>query len=132
MGQIRGPNLFHSFGEFNVRSGESATFTGPNAIANILGRVTLGNESIIDGLLRSEIPGANLFLLNPSGVIFGPNASLEVSGAFHVSTADYLGLEDGERFSAHLSETSVLSAAPPVVANENLCKNTCVDIHELS
>jgi filamentous hemagglutinin family protein len=65
VGQIRGPNLFHSFGEFNVRRGESATFTGPNTIGNILGRVTGGQQSVIDGLLRSEISGANLYLLSP-------------------------------------------------------------------
>jgi large exoprotein involved in heme utilization and adhesion len=54
-----------------------------------------------------------LYLLNPSGVLFGPNASLEISGSFHVSTADYLRLADGARFSARLSDTSTLSVAPP-------------------
>src|SRR2546426_62079 len=51
-----------------------------------------GNVSQIDGLLKSEIAGANLYLLNPSGVMFGPNARLDVRGSFHVSTADYLRL----------------------------------------
>jgi filamentous hemagglutinin family protein len=87
LGQIRGSNLFHSFGQFNVPTGGSATFAGPNSIANIVGRVTGGQQSVIDGLLRSEILGANLYLLNPSGVLFGPNASLDVSGSFHVSSA---------------------------------------------
>jgi filamentous hemagglutinin family protein len=86
VGQLRGPNLFHSFGEFNVRTGESATFTGPETVANILGRVTGGHPSLIDGVLRSDIPGANLYLLNPRGVLFGPNVSLDISGSFHVST----------------------------------------------
>lgn len=112
-GQRQGPNLFHSFGEFNLLTGESVTFTGPGAIDNILSRVTGGNPSFIDGLLRSEIPGANLFLLNPSGVLFGPHATLDVNGSFHVSTADYLRLADGARFFAHLSAESVLSADPP-------------------
>ena len=80
MGQIRGPNLFHSFGQFNLSRGESATFTGPNTIANILSRVTGGSPSTIDGTLRSQIPGANLYLLNPSGIMFGPHASLDVKG----------------------------------------------------
>ena len=80
LGQIRGGNLFHSFGEFNVPTRGSATFTGPSTIMNILSRVTGGQPSAIDGLLRSEIPGANLYLLNPSGVLFGPNIRLEVSG----------------------------------------------------
>src|SRR5882724_2860039 len=52
VGQIRGPNLFHSFGQFNLFRGESATFTGPNTIANIIGRVTGGSPSSIDGTIR--------------------------------------------------------------------------------
>jgi filamentous hemagglutinin family protein len=70
LGQIRGGNLFHSFGQFNVRTGERATFTGPTGIANVVSRVTGGQQSLINGLLRSEIAGANLFLLNSSGVMF--------------------------------------------------------------
>jgi filamentous hemagglutinin family protein len=97
LGQIRGSNLFHSFGQFHVQTGERATFTGPNTIANILSRVTGGQPSSIDGLLRAEIAGANLFLLNPSGVLFGPNASLDVSGSFHVSTADFLRFTGAEQ-----------------------------------
>jgi filamentous hemagglutinin family protein len=72
LGQIRGSNLFQSFGQFNVPTEGSATFTGPNTIANIVSRVTGGQLSSIDGVLRSEIAGANLYLLNPSGVMFGP------------------------------------------------------------
>ena len=112
-GQLRGSNLFHSFGKFNVGTGESATFTGPNTVANIISRVTGGQLSSIDGQVRSEIMGANLFLLNPSGVMFGPNASLEVSGAFHVSTADVLRFADGATFSTNLSRESVLTVAHP-------------------
>jgi filamentous hemagglutinin family protein len=113
VGQSRGPNLFHSFGQFNLSKGESATFTGPNTITNILSRVTGGYPSSIDGTIRSQIPRANLYLLNPSGVMFGPNASLDVSGSFHVSTADYLRLSDGATFSAHPAGRTVLSVAPP-------------------
>jgi filamentous hemagglutinin family protein len=112
-GQIRGSNLFHSFGQFNVPTGGSATFTGPNTIANILSRVTGGQPSAIDGVLRSEIAGANLFLLNPAGVLFGPNASLDVSGSFHVSTADFLRFADGAKFAASLGQESVLTVASP-------------------
>jgi filamentous hemagglutinin family protein len=113
VGQIRGSNLFHSFGQFNVRTDESATFAGPNTITNVVGRVTGGEPSLIDGRLRSEIAGANLFLLNPSGVMFGPKASLEVSGSFHVSTADFLRFADGAKFFANLGQESVLTVAPP-------------------
>jgi filamentous hemagglutinin family protein len=113
VGQTRGPNLFHSFGTFNLRTGESATFTGPSTVGNILSRVTGGTPSHIDGLLRTTIPGANFYLLNPQGVSFGPNASLDVTGSFHVSTADYLRLADGAIFATDLGRDSVLSAAPP-------------------
>lgn len=68
---------------------------------------------MIDGLLRSQIAGANLFLLNPSGVLFGPNARLDVSGSFHVSTADFLRFADGTTFSANLGQESVLTVASP-------------------
>src|SRR5437870_1783324 len=105
-----GPNLFHSFDRFSVGTNDIASFTGPQTgITNILSRVTGGQRSDIDGTLRSEMPGANLYLLNPAGVLFGPNASLDVSGSFHISTADYLRLADGARFFVRLSETSTLS-----------------------
>ncbi|MCK4788606.1 MAG: filamentous hemagglutinin N-terminal domain-containing protein, partial [Desulfobacteraceae bacterium] len=113
LGTQVGGNLFHSFGKFNVDTNESATFTGPNSINNIIGRVTGGTQSWIDGLLRSTIDGANLFLLNPAGMLFGPNATLDVKGSFHVSTADYLRFDDGERFYVNLAENSVLTVAPP-------------------
>src|SRR5438876_10086320 len=114
-----GPNLFHSFDRFSVGTGDIASFTGPQTgIANILSRVTGGQQSDIDGQLRTDgqlrSEGANLYLLNPAGVLFGPNARLDVSGSFHVSTADYLRLADGARFVARLSDTSILSVAPPV------------------
>lgn len=112
VGQIRGGNLFHSFGQFTIRTGESATFTGPDTIANILSRVTGGMRSDIDGTLRSTIDGANLFLLNPAGVLFGPNARLDVRGSFHVSTADFLRFQDGAEFHADLGKASVLTVAP--------------------
>jgi len=116
VGRQVGGNLFHSFGLFNVNTGESATFTGPDSIDNILSRVTGGQASTIDGLLRSTIPAVNLFLLNPSGVLFGPNAQLNVQGSFHVSTADFIRLADGVRFNAVPSaEDALLTTAPPAV-----------------
>ena len=75
-GQQAGANLFHSFQQFNIHSDESATFTGPDSVRNIISRVTGGNASWIDGRLTSAIPGADLYMLNPAGLMFGPNASL--------------------------------------------------------
>ncbi|MEE9412395.1 MAG: filamentous hemagglutinin N-terminal domain-containing protein, partial [Methylococcales bacterium] len=114
LGRRAGSNLFHSFGSFNLNRGESATFSGTPGINNVISRVTGGSPSSIDGILRSTIPNANLYFLNPAGVIFGANASLDVQGSFHISTADYLGLADGTRFSA-LSPNSnqVLTTAAP-------------------
>ena len=64
LGQQHGGNLFHSFQDFNLNNTESATFSGPNNIQNILTRVTGGNSSNIDGLIRSTIPNADMYFLN--------------------------------------------------------------------
>jgi filamentous hemagglutinin family protein len=113
-GTLRGSNLFQSFDRFTVGTGDTATFTGPAGTANILSRVTGGQRSEIDGRLQSTIQGANLYLLNPSGVLFGPNARLDVQGSFHVSTADSLRFTDGVKFSAHLGQESLLTVASPM------------------
>jgi filamentous hemagglutinin family protein len=112
-GQQAGSNLFHSFHQFNIHSGESATFTGPDSVQNIITRVTGSGASWINGGLRSEIPGANLYLLNPAGVMFGPDASVNLAGAFHASTADYLRFGENEKFYTLPHENDVLSVAAP-------------------
>src|SRR4051794_39684567 len=66
LGRIAGGNLFHSFGQFGLGQGESATFSGPGSVHNILARVTGGQVSSIDGTIHSTIAGANLYLLNPA------------------------------------------------------------------
>jgi len=111
--QIRGANVFHSFAQFSVPERGSVTFTGSEAIDNILGRVTGGTPSLIDGSLRSAIPGATLYLINPAGVIFGLHARLDTRGSVQVNTADFLPFKDRERFAANLNETPVLTAALP-------------------
>ncbi len=115
LGRTEGQNLFHSFGSFHVPTGSSATFQGPEhvQIQNIVGRVTGGQPSQIDGLLRSEIPGANLFLMNPHGVVLGVNASLDVGGSFYVSTADVLRFEDDAVFRTSLGGESEFSMRAP-------------------
>ncbi len=113
LGQQHGSNLFHSFKEFNINADNTATFTGPDTVQNILTRVTGSQRSFIDGTLRSEIPNANLYLLNPNGIMFGENAKLDLSGSFHASTADVLHLKDGGRFDALTPDQSQLTVAPP-------------------
>ncbi len=89
------------------------TFSGPTTVSNIIGRVTGGTASSIDGAIKSTITGANLYLINPAGIVFGPNATVNVSGSFHASTADYIRMSDGARFQATNPDGSTLSAAPP-------------------
>ncbi len=113
-GTMRGPNLFHSFERFDVGTDDTASFIGPASVAHILSRVTGGQQSMIDGTLQSGIAGADLYLLNPSGVIFGPNAQLDLQGSFHVSTANVIRLRDGGLFVTHLSAESQLTVATPV------------------
>jgi filamentous hemagglutinin family protein len=113
LGEQHGPNLFHSFQKFNLESNDSATFSGPNTIENVISRVTGGNPSNIDGTIRSLIPNADFFFLNPYGIVFGPNASLDVPGSFHASTAHYLLLGENERFYSSLGNESILSVASP-------------------
>ena len=112
LGRQHGGNLFHSFQDFNLNNSESATFSGPNNVQNILSRVTGGNPSNIDWLIRSTIPNADMYFLNPNGIMFGPNAQLDVQGGFHASTADYLRLGEDGRFDARNPSDSLLTVAP--------------------
>lgn len=113
LGRQAGPNLFHSFAAFSVPTGGSATFSGPASVGNIISRVTGSDASTIDGRLGSTIQGANLFLINPRGILFGPGATLDLSGSFHASTASYLKFADGTRFDATATTPAVLSSAAP-------------------
>src|SRR3954463_2852806 len=113
LGTRRGDNLFHSFEKFGIGTGQTATFTGPDTVKNVISRVTGGEVSNIDGKLRSTVGQADLYFLNPAGVMFGPNAQLDVPGSLHVSTAHELRFADGARFSALDKTGSGLTVAPP-------------------
>ncbi len=115
LGKTVGNNLFHSFTQFDLASGDIATFSGPATIQNILTRITGPNPSSIDGAIRSTIDGANLFFLNPHGVVFGQNAQLDVKGSFVVTTAHYIQLSDGNRFDTvnPSANDPLLTSAPP-------------------
>ncbi|HIK12453.1 MAG TPA: CHAT domain-containing protein [Oscillatoriaceae cyanobacterium M33_DOE_052] len=90
-----GANLFHSLQEFGLTQGQIADFMASPDIRNILGRVSGGNASIIDGLIQVSGGNANLFLMNPAGIVFGPNASLNVLGSFTATTATGIGFDSG-------------------------------------
>jgi len=110
-GQLKGSNLFHSFDKFNIDTNETASFTGPDSVQNIVSRVT-GGASTINGTIASDIPSANLWLINPEGILFGDNASLDIQGSFHASTADYIQLRDGVPY-VEVDGGLTLTASPP-------------------
>lgn len=106
-GARRGANLFHSFSEFSINEGQRIDFANPAGIDRILTRVTGGARSQILGTL-GVLGNADLFLLNPNGIVFGTNAQLDVSGSFIVSTAESLFFQDGFSFSASNPQTPPL------------------------
>ncbi|MEM6406055.1 MAG: filamentous hemagglutinin N-terminal domain-containing protein [Pseudomonadota bacterium] len=112
-GTRTGTNLWHSFNEFNLESSQTAQFQSDSGIRNIISRVTGPNDSWIDGTIRNIDNQANIYLLNPNGVMFGQNARLNVQGAFHASTADYITLTDGQRVYTDPGQTVTLTVAAP-------------------
>lgn len=113
LGQQQGGNLFHSFYQFNLEAHEIAAFAGTENTRNIISRIT-GGQSRINGLIDTTGAGeAHLYLLNPAGVLFGPNAQLNVGGEVYVSTADELEFEDGQKFHTQTTDKPVLTMAEP-------------------
>ncbi|MBD2341692.1 filamentous hemagglutinin N-terminal domain-containing protein [Calothrix sp. FACHB-156] len=106
-GATRGTNLFHSFLEFNVQEGRGVYFHNPIGITDILARVTGKSPSEILGRL-GVLGNANLFLVNPSGIVFGKNASLDVQGSFLATTANTIKLGENGYFSASEPQKSSL------------------------
>ena len=116
LGTTVGANLFHSFADFNIQTGQTVTFNEntPDTLDNIITRVTGGSPSDIDGALQSTPDGhANFYLINPAGVLFGQHARVDVPASLHISTADELRFQSGGLFSATHPDTSTLSMEAP-------------------
>ena len=111
-GALRGVNLFHSFQEFNVDVGRGVFFANPNSVTNIFTRVTGSNPSNILGRL-GVLGSANLYLLNPNGIVFGSGASLDVQGSFFASTSNAINFSNGESFSANPATGAPLITVQP-------------------
>jgi filamentous hemagglutinin family protein len=106
-GAIRNTNLFHSFQEFGIPTDDRIYFANPEGIQNIFTRVTGNNISEIMGTLGVN-GNANLFFMNPNGIIFGKDARLDLNGSFFATTATSLVWEEGSEFSANKPETAPL------------------------
>jgi len=111
-GTKNGGNLFHSFQDFNVNAGKTADFRDAAGLGNIICRVTGKNDSRIDGILKISEGSPDLYLLNSKGIMFGADAEVDISGSFHITTADYLKFEDNGVFYTDLSKQSVVSSDP--------------------
>ncbi|AUT00484.1 filamentous hemagglutinin [Nostoc sp. CENA543] len=108
-GSIRGNNLFHSFENFSLYNGNTAYFNNTTNIQNIFSRVTGNSISNIDGILKTN-GTANLFFINPNGIVFGSRAALDIQGSFLATTADRINFANNLQFSASNPQTAPLLA----------------------
>ncbi len=117
-GLQRGSNLFHSFSQFNVDRGARVMFLDPG-VRNILTRITGNQPSNILGTLGVSGGNANLFLINPNGIIFGPDAKLDVRGSFVGTTANAIQFGNQGFFRASVSEIPLLTVNPSALFYQN-------------
>lgn len=95
-GQRKGGNLFHSFDKFSFTRDQIVDIQSNPAIRNIFTRIIGGEASVIDGMLKVSGASSNLYLMNPAGILFGPNVRLNLSGMFTATTATKLNFENGQ------------------------------------
>lgn len=107
-----GTNLFHSFSQFGLSQGQIANFLSNPAIRNILGRVTGGEASLLNGTLQVTGGNSNLYLLNPAGILFGPTASLNLPAAFTATTATAIAFNHGWFSATGINQYANLEGSP--------------------
>ncbi|GAA6618804.1 filamentous hemagglutinin N-terminal domain-containing protein [Scytonema sp. NUACC26] len=112
-GTLSGSNLFHSFSKFSVQNGTTAYFNNVQNIQNIITRITGQSISNIDGLIKAN-GTANLFLINPNGIVLGQNARLDIGGSFFATTANSVKFTDGLEYSATPQTTPLLTVSTPI------------------
>ena len=128
-------NLFHSLSQFSLGSGDTARFVHDGGIQNIITRITGGSVSNINGTIQTWIDGvessnANLFLINPQGIIFGANATLDIGGAFVASTADSIKFADGSVFSAvNPTNNPILTISVPIGLQLGSNPNSTIEVN---
>ena len=131
-GTVADRNLFHGFEDFMLDAGQVANFQSPAEIQNIFGRVIGGNPSAIDGLLQVTGSDANLFLINPAGIVFGPNARLDVPGDLFATTATGIGFGNGELDVLGANDWSRFVGDPTSYRFDTLLPGSVVNLGELA
>ena len=127
-----GENLFHSFTEFNLNAEQIATFQSNPEIVNIFSRVTGGNSSSINGSIEVSNGSSNLFLMNPAGIVFGNNASLNVGGDFTATTATGIDFDNGRFNASGENNYTDLGGAPTAFVFENANPGAIVNAADLT
>ncbi|MFM9267232.1 CHAT domain-containing protein [Tychonema sp. BBK16] len=127
-----GANLFHSFQQFGLTQGQTANFISNPNIRNILGRVVGGDASIINGLIQITGGNSNLFLMNPAGIVFGTNASLNIPAAFTATTATGIGFGNNWFSAAGTNNYTQLVGNPNTFAFTNTQPGGIVNLGSLA
>ena len=127
-----GTNLFHSFQQFGLTQGQTANFISNPSIRNILGRVVGGDASLINGIIQVTGGNANLFLMNPAGIVFGANSSLNIPGSFTATTATGIGFGNNWFNAVGTNNYAQLVGSPNSFAFTNLQPGAIINLGSLA
>lgn len=127
-----GTNLFHSFQQFGLTQGQTANFISNPNIRNILGRVVGGDASLINGIIQVTGGNVNLFLMNPAGIVFGANSSLNIPGSFTATTATGIGFGNNWFSAVGTNNYTDLVGNPNTFAFTNLQPGGIINLGNLA